>query len=83
MARFFLAQHQLRIKRFRGTLVFALEEIEKVQVSQRFLDRFLGVGNLHIQIKGRTHPIVIKWVRDPYAGWKQIKIALFQRSKTS
>lgn len=83
MARLFLSEHHLRIKRLHGTLTFALEEIKKVQVFQGPLDRLWGVGNLHIQIKGREGPIIIRRVRDPYEGWKQIKIALFQRRKTS
>lgn len=57
-----------------------LRELERVRVRQNTLDRFLGTGELRMDIRGKD-PIFLRYLRDPYEGWKQIKIARWKATQ--
>ena len=75
-----LTSHAFVIRRRlgRGTLWIPLEQIVAVTVYQNRLDRWLGIGTLRLTFRG-SRLITIRRVPDPFAVWKRIKIAKFQR----
>ncbi len=77
----FLFSDSLVLRRlFRKSLNVDLKDVQNVQVSQRFFGRLSGRGNLRLQFRTKGSASFCG-LKNPYEGWKQIKIALFQRGK--
>ena len=76
-----LFSHKLVIERFGKNAALELRDIEKVRVTQRFFGRLCGKGDLWLTFRGKKDPFLVRGLKDPYEGWKQIKIAAFLARK--
>ena len=65
----------------RPLLEVDLKEIENVKVNQSFLDRICKTGKLVITLRGQDKPVILSRLANPYAFWKQLKIAVFHVRK--
>jgi len=74
--RFQLEKDFLRIQKPTQHQHISLQTIGRVSVSQSPLDRMLRTGRLQIQFEKGETPLMLKDLKKPYEGWKQIKIAV-------
>ena len=76
-----LFPHQLVIQPFGKRVELNLEDIENAGIRQHFFGRLCDKGDLWLKIRGKKTFFWIRGLKNPYEGWKQIKIARFQTRK--
>lgn len=72
----------IRRPRWQGTLWIPLERIQKIEVRQNRLDRWMRTGTLRLFFLG-GRSMTLNALPDPYEAWKRIKIARFEFQQQS